>query len=93
MLFPYIETQDFSTNRRQACWNSDLTRWEEGMNDDFGGGPTVDNFPTGLSSAPFTWNYLGTELPMVFTGGFTGVSQDASTGTTRPAIGWAIGER
>ena len=63
------------------------------MSDTFGGGPTMEAFPKGLSSAPFTWDDRGTKIPMVLTGGFTGISQDAATGAVRPAIGWAIGEQ
>lgn len=47
-------------------------------------------FPPGMSRAPFTWNYLGTLIPMAFWGGFCGVSQDPETHTVRPAIGWAV---
>jgi hypothetical protein len=92
VLFPYIETQDLLLRQRNACWNNTLTGWQAGMDSDFGSGPTMDAFPTGLSRAPFSWNYLHTVIPMVFTGGFVGVSQDSATGAIRPAIGWAIGE-
>ena len=63
------------------------------MNVPFHGGPAVHDFPVGLSSAPFIWDYLETRIPMVFTGGFVGMSQDSATGAVRPAIGWAIGEQ
>ena len=93
VLFPYVETQDFSATQRQACWNDSATSWGSGTNRAFGSGPAVHDFPVGLSSAPFVWNYLRTKIPMVFTGGFLGISQNATTGAVRPAIGWAIGEQ
>jgi hypothetical protein len=93
VLFPYVETWDSSANRRQACRNDSATSWASGMNEAFGGGPAVHDFPVGLSSAPFVWDYLNTEIPMVFSGGFTGISQNVATGAVRPAIGWAIGEQ
>ncbi len=92
VLFPYVETWDSSANRRQACWNDSVTTWESGMKERFGG-PTVKDFPMGLSAAPFVWNYFRTAIPMVFTGGFLGISQNATTGAVRPAMGWAIGEQ
>ncbi len=93
VLFPYIDTWKSTSQRGPTCWNGIVTDWKEGMSEMFGGGPTVDRFPTGLSSAPFRWDYSHTEIPMEFTGGFVGVSQDPGTGAVRPAIGWAIGER
>lgn len=93
VLFPYVQTLNCSKRRPQAVWNEYLATWEDGMGARSRGGPAKPDFPTGLSSAPFLWNYLGTERPMVFTGGFVGVSQDAVTGAVRPAIGWAFGER
>ncbi len=93
LLFPYIETQESSSRLRQSCRNGFMADWRKGMRTTIGGGPTMEKFPTGLSSAPFMWNYLGTIIPMEFIGGFVGVSQDAGTGAVRPAIGWGIGER
>jgi hypothetical protein len=92
VLFPYLDPMDPRRNRRVLKPNPHVARWSEGMFDTFGGGPSMDKFPTGLSSAPFLWTYLETDIPMVIAGGFTGVSQDAATGAVRPSIGWAIGE-
>ena len=100
VLFPYVEAPymlKWSLHRSGqvipeeqkgglAYWNHRVTRWD-------GAAHTAAEFPTGLSSAPFSWKYLSSEFPMVFTGGFVGVSQNAGTGAVRPAIGWAIGER
>ena len=56
------------------------------------GGSSSDCFPSGLSQAPFTWKYMGTDFDMKFTAGFVGVSQDPTTLAVRPAIGWAVGD-
>jgi len=56
-------------------------------------GMTTNTFSSALSSAPFTWEYRGTELSMEFVAGFVGVSQDAETLALRPEIGWAVREK
>jgi hypothetical protein len=57
------------------------------------GGLTSDAVPSALSAAPFTWEYLGRELPMEFIAGFIGVAQDWDTLALRPEIGWAVRDR
>lgn len=51
-------------------------------------GPTLASFASGMSIAPFTWQYLGTPYPMDFAAGFVAVSYQG--GGVRPAIGWAV---
>jgi hypothetical protein len=55
-------------------------------------GFSVDSFPSGLSNAPFHWDYLDRNFEMEFLGGFVGVAQDQETLTLRPEIGWAVRE-
>ena len=50
------------------------------------------SFPSGLSKAPFRWNYLDRFFDMEFLGGFVGVAQDQETFALRPEIGWAVRE-
>lgn len=85
VLFPYVKD-----HRDAPRPNRHALHWEEGMSAEHGGGPGTADFTRGLSFAPFEWEYLGEKIPMMFTGGFVGVAQDASTGAVRPAIGWAI---
>src|SRR5262245_20150320 len=54
---------------------------------------SIDQFPIGLSSAPFVWEYLQSQLKMEFLGGFVGVRQETDSLRLRPEIGWAIRER
>lgn len=51
--------------------------------------PRVENFPSGLSAAPFTWLRDNEEIPMEFLGGFTGVTQHKDL-SIQPVIGWAL---
>jgi Domain of unknown function (DUF4419) len=55
-------------------------------------GPTTEQFPSGLSKAPFLWTYLDRRFDMEFLGGFVGVAQDQETLALRPEIGWAVRE-
>lgn len=48
--------------------------------------------PSGLSKVPFIWKYLGATYKMDFIAGFTSFSQDRSSFTVRPKIGWAVRE-
>lgn len=48
-----------------------------------------DEYPPGLSTAPFTWVYYTTEYNMEFIGGFVGAHQDSEL-RVRPSIGWAV---
>lgn len=52
------------------------------------------NFPSsGMSRAPFTWEYHWRRYQMELLGGFVGVSQDSKTFTVRPEIGWVVRHR
>jgi hypothetical protein len=51
-----------------------------------------DMLPSGLSQAPFIWEYWGQEIPMKFIGGFVGAHQKEDL-TICPNVGWAVAER
>jgi hypothetical protein len=55
-------------------------------------GPTIADLPSGLSKAPFRWDYQDRSFDMEFLGGFVGVAQAQETLTLRPEIGWAVRE-
>ena len=57
-----------------------------------GKGPTTNEFPSGLASAPLLWRHGTTEFKMDMLGGFVGVQQDSTTLRLRPEIGWVIRE-
>ena len=52
-------------------------------------GPDLESIPTGVLSAPVSWDYLGQKLPLEFRAGFVGAEQRPD-GTVAPAIGWYI---
>lgn len=87
VLLPYVF--DYRGNVSE---NDDVTSWQRGFASPLGGGPTVQNLPSGLSTVPFLWKYLGTEHRMQFLGGFAGVRQDRHTLALRAEIGWAVRE-
>ena len=82
-LFPYTKSDENSPPTR----NPFATEWES---DEWGGGPRSDEFPGGLRSMPFTWDYLGAKLPMRFHAGFVGVRQDPKNNAVTPQLGWAV---
>lgn len=51
-------------------------------------GLKLSAFPSGLSSVPFLWKYLDTDLPMKFFAGHMGAAH--VDGHMRPIIGWAV---
>ena len=55
-------------------------------------GPRPAEIPSGMSKAPFRWDYLDRCFDMEFLGGFVGVAQDPESLTLRPEIGWAVRE-
>ena len=55
-------------------------------------GLKTDDMPSGLSMAPFNWQYLDKRFEMEFLGGFTGVLQSPGSLRLKPEIGWAIRE-
>ncbi|XP_077992473.1 uncharacterized protein LOC144446555 isoform X2 [Glandiceps talaboti] len=79
-LFPYD-----SDNRRTKKFTKWPTKPRRGK-------MSTNDFPKGLSAAPFTWEYIGEEFRMRFIGGFMGVSQDQESLALRPELGWAVVE-
>ena len=58
----------------------------------FGGGITTDDVPSGLSIAPFIWEYNATNFDMEFIAGFIGIEQEDDL-ALRPLIGWGVREK
>ncbi len=89
VLFPYLRDGQSSAGRQRR--NEKITGWRESMKRPFGG-VRPDTFPSGLSKAPFRWEWPshGVSYAMEFAGGFAGVHQDPATLAVRPALGWAV---
>ena len=87
VLFPYLPSYETRANTQpntlalRRDWSTDVAD-----------GPNSGDFPSGLSSVPFVWDYYGDKLDMRFLGGFAGVAQDAASGALRPVIGWGVAD-
>ncbi len=104
VLFPYIQNRK---TKAYTLQNHFVYFWSKAMDSAFGrvrldkclsyeiswgGGPSTDSFPMGLSKVPFEWKFphLNLTFDMEFMGGFVGVAQDQQTLAVRPELGWAV---
>lgn len=85
VLFPFLGDEGTKPNFA-------LESWMDGdIEDDPNHAPALSAFPTGLSMAPFTWNYRDQKFPMTFCAGAFGVAEDSRG--VRPHIGWVVAPR
>lgn len=82
-LFPYLRGSDNLPSRRNPMLTTNPPEHSFICSDDF---------PRGMSSVPFVWNYFDTEYDMMFLAGFLGISQDEDSKTLEPEIGWVVYE-
>ena len=82
-LFPY------TGKGKNLSRNPYLSRWKE---TGCFSGMTSGNFPAGLVSTPFKWQYYDEAYPMHFYAGFMTVTQDPQTLAIYPEIGWAVAD-
>lgn len=82
VFFPYLKDTQ----------NPYVQNWQQGMNNELGGGLSIDELPIGYNLVTFKWQYLDTVFNMNFIGGFLGVHQDKNNFAISPEIGWAICE-
>jgi hypothetical protein len=68
----------------------EFTRINHSISSNYKYGNPPDQFPIGVTSTPFIWDYLGKIIPMQFLGGFVGVAQDPDTKAVCPVQGWGI---
>lgn len=80
-FFPYI-------NSWRSPGNFDLKNSSCSVTSNYGKSP--DNYPLGLTSTPFIWEYLGNNFEMQFLAGFVGTSQDPDSKSIRPVQGWGV---
>lgn len=80
-LFPYI-------GRGKKVRQNDRLEWQEARR-----GVDLCDFPLGVGTAPFTWHYMGSEIPMQFLGGLMSPVFDRDNRRVRTSAGWAIGEK
>ena len=87
-FFPY--TKDWQGN--VTSFENNKRRAYRGRNDEespYDVSYAETAYSSGLSGAPFIWEYLGTNIPMRFTAGFMGYRQSAD-GSLQAVQGWAI---
>jgi hypothetical protein len=82
-LFPYLGKP--GKYERNRLVGEAPRHWADGLK--------PGDFASGLSVAPFVWNYFTSKFDMDFVAGFVGASQDRDTLAIRPEIGWAVRDR
>ena len=82
---PYAPTNAYATEGRNQGLYSGGDGLPHGVQ-----GPDCADFPSGISSAPLTWQYYADEFKLSCRAGFVGASQDAEDGTIRPVLSWLI---
>jgi hypothetical protein len=96
VFFPYYED---GSRRKLPAWGKGFF---VNIGDDDGGikeadvsktenAPFLHSFPSGVTSQPFLWKYLGTDIPMFLQAGFLGCTQDPKTLALRPEVFWLVG--
>lgn len=92
LWFPYIQNI-YRSIEKNSCLERE-GKPIEGLEDiKLFGSLSHPEFASGLSSAPFKWQYLSEEYDMEFIAGFTSYTQDKETQAVRPKIGWAVREK
>lgn len=81
VLFPYL---------KGGVRNPYVGKWNDGLKEIMGGGPSPADFPSGLSTVSLSWRYLEEIVHMSLVGGFVGVVQDPTSLALRPGLGWAV---
>ncbi|CAN92424.1 Hypothetical protein sce2265 [Sorangium cellulosum So ce56] len=91
VLFPYLRER---TEKESFQRNADVDRWTKTHRDkdEEDWGTAWYSIPSGISTVPFVWHYLGSTYAMELLAGFVGVAQDEQGLALRPAIGWAVRE-
>merc|ERR1712066_197084 len=94
-FFPY--TNDGRQNSCLGSWRAEFEKTpgsdDKNLRNYYNkGGMDYGDVPKGMNTAPFTWNYHGTEIPMRFIGSISAVVQDPETLQLEAVSGWGIVE-
>jgi len=81
-LMPYLEHYKGNLIKNQYA-----EKWDDKKG--WGGGPTMDQYPSSLCKVPFKWEIGGKTHDMEFLGGTVGVHQNDNL-SIEPTIGWAV---
>lgn len=85
-FLPYLQ---FGDNLRKNPFLGDFFKKDRYLRR----GPATNNWPSGVSKVPFTWNYNGTIYEMELIAGFTSLAQDEDTMALKSRIGWAVRDK
>jgi len=94
-FFPYVK--DGNVNRCLGSWKAEFDK-QPGSEDKSlrryyrTGGMEYCDVPCGLNTAPFVWDYLGTNFNMHFIGAISAVVQDQENLQLEAVTGWGIVE-
>ena len=83
-LFPYVSEGSKNSYVFEGSWK-DIS------DNDFFSGLTTSCFDYHMNQIPFIWNYLGTEIKMLFVGGLVGVVAEKDK-SLLPVFGYSIME-
>ena len=96
-LFPYIKKTTFDgvegeIEITEIVRNTFMPRWQDYFRQDSASGPSLDEIPSSLVSAPLKLidHRDGTEHAMRLVGGLVGVSEEPTRFTLEPEFGWAV---
>ena len=83
-LFPFLD----EGRKNYYCWKGNswknIEMCDEGLK-------TFD-FSYHMNQVPFTWNYHGTEINMLFAGGLVGVNVNETDSALTPVFGYGVME-
>ena len=65
--------------------------WRDASKDEYFGGLTTSSFDYHMNQIPFVWNYLETEIKMLFVGGLVGVLSEKDKALL-PIFGYSVME-
>jgi hypothetical protein len=83
-LFPYLD----AGSKNRYVFNGN---WKDASNEHYFGGLTTSSFKYHMNQIPFMWNYLGTEIKMLFVGGLVGVVSEKDK-SLLPIFGYSVME-
>ncbi len=88
-FFPYMIHTDFDNPTETSISKNRMV--EENKFEIFA--YKINHFPTGISSTPFNWEYLGHKLKMRFISGLIGTTENKESNFLETEINWIIEEK
>ena len=83
-LFPYL----IDGKHNNYVWGH-RANWKDSIKQK---GVTTSSFGYHMNQVPFTWEYLGQQIEMLFIGGMVGISASKGDNALEPVFGYAVTE-